>query len=128
MERKDTIYSCSDSEEQPMQQMQDKEKESCMSKERKVDTSKALDASLVITERSRTDVEKQDTSSRSGMIQTLMIQISNSYMTKSQWLRILQSSISEVPIQRIQTIEYGVFKLLNTAYSVSGLNTAYSNY
>ncbi|GKB99047.1 hypothetical protein Tco_0985184, partial [Tanacetum coccineum] len=55
-------------------------------KERKADTSKALDASLVITKSSKTDVEKQDTSSRSWMIQTLMIQISNSYMTKSQWL------------------------------------------
>ncbi|GJY50131.1 hypothetical protein Tco_0440087 [Tanacetum coccineum] len=105
METKDTLSSCSDSEEQEMQQMQVKAKESCMvqqfhdtlvqhmesvkksfderalhkreydsrvnekqmqTKEGKVDTGKALDVSLVVTESSGTKSEKQDTSSRSG--------------------------------------------------------------
>ncbi|GJY31303.1 hypothetical protein Tco_0414798 [Tanacetum coccineum] len=35
-------------------------------KEEKVDMSKALDASLVVTESSRTESEKQDTRSKSG--------------------------------------------------------------
>ncbi|GJR83472.1 hypothetical protein Tco_0154257 [Tanacetum coccineum] len=73
METKDTLSSCSDSEEQQMQQNQDKAKKSCMVNERQmqtteenVDTSKALDASLVDTKSSGTESKEQDTSSRSG--------------------------------------------------------------
>ncbi|GJR89978.1 putative reverse transcriptase, RNA-dependent DNA polymerase [Tanacetum coccineum] len=51
-----------------LKQMQDNAKENCMiqSKEGKVDSSKALDASLVVTECSRTKSDKQDTSNSSG--------------------------------------------------------------
>ncbi|GJR09041.1 retrovirus-related pol polyprotein from transposon TNT 1-94 [Tanacetum coccineum] len=66
MEMKDTISSCLDSEEQQMQQIQENEKESCMMKERTVDTGKALDTSFVVIESSRTESGNQDTSSRSG--------------------------------------------------------------
>nr|GEZ55685.1 hypothetical protein [Tanacetum cinerariifolium] len=66
METKDTLSSCSNLEEQQMQQIQDKAKESCMTTEEKVDTSKALDASLVETKSSGTESVEQDTSSRSG--------------------------------------------------------------
>ncbi|GJX31929.1 hypothetical protein Tco_0241784 [Tanacetum coccineum] len=88
METKDTLSSCSNSEEQQMQQIQDKAKESCMSIDKralhkrkydsrvnerqmqttdeKVDTSKALDASLVDTKSSGTESVEQDTSSRLG--------------------------------------------------------------
>nr|GEW57606.1 hypothetical protein [Tanacetum cinerariifolium] len=66
METKDTLSSCSTSEEQQMQQIQDKEKKNCMTTEEKVDTSKALDASLVDTESSGTESKEHDTSSRSG--------------------------------------------------------------
>ncbi|GJZ91875.1 hypothetical protein Tco_0663940 [Tanacetum coccineum] len=66
METKDTLSSCYNSEEQQIQQIQDKAKKSCMTIEEKVDTSKALDASLVDTESSRTESKEQDTSSRSG--------------------------------------------------------------
>ncbi|GKC28536.1 hypothetical protein Tco_1035830 [Tanacetum coccineum] len=66
METKDTLSSCSNSDEQQMQQIQDKAKKSCMTTEEKVDTSKALDASLVNTESSGTKSGDQDTSSRSG--------------------------------------------------------------
>nr|GEV93470.1 Toll/interleukin-1 receptor (TIR) domain-containing protein [Tanacetum cinerariifolium] len=63
METKDTLPSCSNSKEQQMQQIQDKAKKSCMEK---VDTGKALDASLVNTESSGIESGKQDTSSSSG--------------------------------------------------------------
>ncbi|GJV22002.1 hypothetical protein Tco_1371022 [Tanacetum coccineum] len=77
MEMKDTLSLCSDSEEQQMQRMQGKAKESCMydsrvnerkiqTTEGKVDTSKALDASLVNTKSNGTESGKQDTSSSSG--------------------------------------------------------------
>ncbi|GJY08805.1 hypothetical protein Tco_0375859 [Tanacetum coccineum] len=114
METKDTLSSCSNSEEQQMQQIQDKAKESCMvsfrqlhshlkhlshdnlkgtriesgfkrafatlfgqdvetftgtifrQQREKVDTGKAVDASLVNTESIRTESKEQDTSSRSG--------------------------------------------------------------
>nr|GEU54192.1 hypothetical protein [Tanacetum cinerariifolium] len=88
METKDTLPSCSNSEAQQMQQIQEKAKKSCMSIdervqlkreynswvnerqiqtiEEKVDTSKALDASSVDTESNRTESKEQDTSSRSG--------------------------------------------------------------
>nr|GEX60039.1 hypothetical protein [Tanacetum cinerariifolium] len=61
-----TLSSCSNSEEQEMQQIQDKAKKNCMTTDRKVDTSKVLDASLVDTESSVTESREQDTSSRSG--------------------------------------------------------------
>ncbi|GJX78352.1 hypothetical protein Tco_0325163 [Tanacetum coccineum] len=63
MEKKDTLSSCSESEEQQMQLIQDKSKESCMEK---VDLSKALDASLIIIESNGTESQEQDTSNRSG--------------------------------------------------------------
>nr|GEW33909.1 hypothetical protein [Tanacetum cinerariifolium] len=89
METKDTLSSCSDSEEQQMQQILDKAKKSCMKSiderahhkreydrrvnerhmqtiEEKVDTSKALDASLVDTKSSGIESVEQDTSSGSG--------------------------------------------------------------
>ncbi|GJT03318.1 hypothetical protein Tco_0824487 [Tanacetum coccineum] len=47
-----------------LQQMQDKAKESCMSKEGKVDSSKALDAGLVVTESNETESERHVLSSR----------------------------------------------------------------
>nr|GFA00617.1 hypothetical protein [Tanacetum cinerariifolium] len=50
------------------------------------DTSKALDASLVDTKSSGTESVEQDTSSIQGMMHMLMLQISNPYMMKSQWL------------------------------------------
>nr|GFA71125.1 hypothetical protein [Tanacetum cinerariifolium] len=56
--------------------------------EEKVDTSQALDASSFDTESSRTESKEQDTSSRSGM-HMLMMQISDPYTMKSQWLRYL---------------------------------------
>nr|GEU53049.1 hypothetical protein [Tanacetum cinerariifolium] len=65
MEMKDTLSSCSNSEEQEMQQIQDKAKESRMTTEEKVDTSKVFDASLVNTESSGTESKEQDTNSRS---------------------------------------------------------------
>ncbi|GJU63538.1 hypothetical protein Tco_1245373 [Tanacetum coccineum] len=49
-----------------LKQMQDNAKENCMSKEGNVDSSKALDASLVVTECSGTKSDKHDTSSSSG--------------------------------------------------------------
>ncbi|GJT74814.1 hypothetical protein Tco_1041539 [Tanacetum coccineum] len=104
METKDTLSSCSNLEEQQMQQIQDKAKKSCMvsfrklhshlkhlshdnlkgtriesgfkrafatlvgpdTTEDKVDTGKAVDASLVNTESIGTESKEQDTSSRSG--------------------------------------------------------------
>ncbi|GJT28326.1 hypothetical protein Tco_0908601 [Tanacetum coccineum] len=56
-------------------------------KEGKVDTSKALDANLVVTESSRTESGEQDTCNSLGIDADVMMQISNPYMTKSQWLR-----------------------------------------
>nr|GEW63382.1 hypothetical protein [Tanacetum cinerariifolium] len=52
----------------------------------KVDTSKALDASLVDIKRSGTKSKEQDTSSRLRNDYMMMMQISNPYMMKSQWL------------------------------------------
>ncbi|GKC23746.1 hypothetical protein Tco_1025896 [Tanacetum coccineum] len=46
--------------------MQDNAKESCMSKEGKVDSSKALDAGLVVTESNETESERHVSSSKSG--------------------------------------------------------------
>nr|GEV65651.1 hypothetical protein [Tanacetum cinerariifolium] len=89
METKDTLSSYSNSKEQQMQQIQDKAKENCMTdadNKGKVDMSKALDASLVDTESSETESKEQDTSSRSGNDAMLMMQISDPYMMKSQWL------------------------------------------
>ncbi|GJV04941.1 hypothetical protein Tco_1338510 [Tanacetum coccineum] len=61
MEMKGTSSSSSDLEEHEMQQMQDKAKESCMTIKEKVDSSKALDASLVEIESSWTKSGKHDT-------------------------------------------------------------------
>ncbi|GJS44290.1 hypothetical protein Tco_0569333 [Tanacetum coccineum] len=61
--------------------------------EEKVDSSKALDASLVDTESSGTKLKEQDTSSRSGMIHMLMMQISDPYIMKSQWLRHYKGNV-----------------------------------
>nr|GEZ86292.1 hypothetical protein [Tanacetum cinerariifolium] len=55
--------------------------------EGKVDIGKALDVSLVVTESSETESEMHVESSKLGMIQIQMLQISDPYMTKSQWLR-----------------------------------------
>nr|GEX82467.1 hypothetical protein [Tanacetum cinerariifolium] len=95
METKDTLSSCSNLEAQQMQQIQDKAKKSCMQLEsakksideraqlkreydswvnerqmqtieEMVDTSKALDATSVDTESSRTKSKEYDISSRSG--------------------------------------------------------------
>nr|GEV60918.1 hypothetical protein [Tanacetum cinerariifolium] len=66
MKMKDTLSSCSNSEEQQIQQIQDKAKKRCLTTEEKVDTSKALDASLVDKVSSGTKSKEQDTSSRSG--------------------------------------------------------------
>ncbi|GJY22186.1 hypothetical protein Tco_0394752 [Tanacetum coccineum] len=67
METKDTLSSRSNTEEQQMQQIQDKAKMSCMIQtiEGKIDTSNALDASLVNTESIGIESKEQDTSSRS---------------------------------------------------------------
>ncbi|GKE91645.1 hypothetical protein Tco_1572740, partial [Tanacetum coccineum] len=86
METKDILSSRSNSEEPQMKQIQDKAKESCMliderakhkreyeirvnerqiqTTEGKVDTGKAMDASLVNTESIGTESKEQDTSSR----------------------------------------------------------------
>ncbi|GKB01097.1 hypothetical protein Tco_0829141 [Tanacetum coccineum] len=56
MEKKDTLSSCSESEEQQMQLIQDKSKESCMH----------WIASLVVIESNGTESQEQDTSSKSG--------------------------------------------------------------
>ncbi|GJY58611.1 hypothetical protein Tco_0458503, partial [Tanacetum coccineum] len=53
--------------------------------ESKIDTGKALDNGLVVMESNGTESEVQDDRSE-GMIQMLMMQISDPYMTKSQWL------------------------------------------
>ncbi|GJS82656.1 hypothetical protein Tco_0749197 [Tanacetum coccineum] len=59
--------------------------------EDKVDSSKALDASLVDTESSGTKaLEQQDTRTDQGIMNILMMQISDPYMMKSQWLRYKQ--------------------------------------
>nr|GEV22165.1 retrovirus-related Pol polyprotein from transposon TNT 1-94 [Tanacetum cinerariifolium] len=55
--------------------------------EEKVDTSKALDASSVDTESSRTESKEHDTSRSQGMMHVMMVQISDPYTMKSQWLR-----------------------------------------
>nr|GEY49295.1 retrovirus-related Pol polyprotein from transposon TNT 1-94 [Tanacetum cinerariifolium] len=55
--------------------------------EGKVDMVKALDASLIVTKSNETESEKQDESSRHGMIQMPKMHISGPHMTKSQWLR-----------------------------------------
>ncbi|GJT80694.1 hypothetical protein Tco_1055036 [Tanacetum coccineum] len=55
--------------------------------EDKVYSSKALDASLVNTESSRTTLKEQDTSSRSGNDAQLRCRYPTLYMLKSQWLR-----------------------------------------
>nr|GEU64067.1 retrotransposon protein [Tanacetum cinerariifolium] len=64
--------------------------------EGKVDTSNALDASLVDTKSSGIESREQNTSSSSGMMQKLMMQISNPYMMKSQWLRQMQTTEGKV--------------------------------
>ncbi|GJS78389.1 putative reverse transcriptase domain-containing protein [Tanacetum coccineum] len=56
--------------------------------EEEVDTTKALDASLVSTKRSGQNLENRIQAAVQGMMQMLMMQISNPYMTKSQWLRV----------------------------------------
>ncbi|GKB52869.1 hypothetical protein Tco_0903622 [Tanacetum coccineum] len=73
METKDTLSSCSNLEEQQMQQIHDKAKESCMiqTTEGKVDTGKAVDASLVNTESHWTNPKDKDTSSNQGMMHML---------------------------------------------------------
>nr|GEX22293.1 hypothetical protein [Tanacetum cinerariifolium] len=53
----------------------------------KIDMGKAMDADLVVTESSEIESEVQDKTASQGMIQILMMQISDLYMTKSQWLR-----------------------------------------
>ncbi|GJR79577.1 retrotransposon protein, putative, ty1-copia subclass [Tanacetum coccineum] len=50
----------------PLQQMQDKAKESCMSKEGNADPSKALNAGLVVMESIKTESKRHVLSSRSG--------------------------------------------------------------
>ncbi|GJV49923.1 hypothetical protein Tco_1440135 [Tanacetum coccineum] len=55
--------------------------------EEKVDTSKALDTSLVDTESSGKESKEQDTSSRSGNDAHADDADINLYMLKSQWLR-----------------------------------------
>ncbi|GJS45123.1 hypothetical protein Tco_0595244 [Tanacetum coccineum] len=56
--------------------------------EEKVDSSNALDASLVETESSGTESKEHDTTQQiNGMMHMLMMQISDPYMMKSQWLR-----------------------------------------
>ncbi|GKC35074.1 hypothetical protein Tco_1047458 [Tanacetum coccineum] len=57
---------------------------------RKIDTGKAVDNGLVVMKSNGTKSEVQDESSRSGMIQMLMMQISDPFMMKSQWLRVDQ--------------------------------------
>nr|GEX44769.1 hypothetical protein [Tanacetum cinerariifolium] len=57
-----------------------------LTNEGKVDMCKALDASLVVTESSGTEFEEQNTSNSSRNDVMLMMQISNMYMMKSQWL------------------------------------------
>nr|GEY07206.1 hypothetical protein [Tanacetum cinerariifolium] len=68
METKDTLSSCLNSKEQQIQQIQDKAKKVLHDAEKSgnVDTSKALDASLVDIESSGKEFEKHDTSSKSG--------------------------------------------------------------
>ncbi|GJZ98638.1 hypothetical protein Tco_0671091, partial [Tanacetum coccineum] len=53
---------------------------------RKIDTGKALDNGLVVMKSNGTESEVQDESSRSGMVQMLVMQISDPFMMKSQWL------------------------------------------
>ncbi|GJR30718.1 hypothetical protein Tco_1106950 [Tanacetum coccineum] len=96
MEMKYTLSLCSNSEEQQMQQIQDTAKKSCMKSideraqhkheynsrvnerqmqttEGKVDTCKALDASLVNTASSGTESVEQDTSIMLGLKVFLML-------------------------------------------------------
>nr|GFC99479.1 hypothetical protein [Tanacetum cinerariifolium] len=54
--------------------------------EEKVDTSKALDASLVDTESNRTESKEHDTSSRLGNDAHADDAYTDPYMMKSQWL------------------------------------------
>nr|GFA62884.1 hypothetical protein [Tanacetum cinerariifolium] len=52
----------------------------------------AVNDDLVVTESSGTESEVQDDNNRSGMIQMLMMQISNPFMMKSQWLSTAHDS------------------------------------
>nr|GFA21001.1 hypothetical protein [Tanacetum cinerariifolium] len=55
--------------------------------EEKVNTSYVVDASLVDTESSETELGEQNTKANQGMMHILMMQISYPYMMKSQWPR-----------------------------------------
>nr|GEW08075.1 reverse transcriptase domain-containing protein [Tanacetum cinerariifolium] len=74
--------------------------------EEKVDTSKSLEASLIDTGRSETESKEQDTSSRSGMMHMLMMQIYDPYMMKSQWLRHYKELSDSIKTTRAKTIEH----------------------
>ncbi|GJW98489.1 hypothetical protein Tco_0180297 [Tanacetum coccineum] len=98
METKDTLSSCSDSKEQQMELVQDKAKKSCMTIEEKVETSNALDASLVNTKSDGTELGEQDTSSRSG----------NDTHADDADIRPIYD---EVPIAEVQTTKINVFAI-----------------
>nr|GEW50373.1 hypothetical protein [Tanacetum cinerariifolium] len=75
-------------------------------KEEKVDTSKALYASLVDTKSSGTKSVEHDTSSRSGNNAMLMMQISYPYMMKSQWMRHYKELSNSIKTTRAKTKEH----------------------
>nr|GEV81849.1 hypothetical protein [Tanacetum cinerariifolium] len=62
-------------------------KRQIQTQESKIDTGKAVDVGLVVTECSGTESEVQDNSNMSGNVKMPMMQISDPYMTKRQWLR-----------------------------------------
>ncbi|GJZ67811.1 hypothetical protein Tco_0631051 [Tanacetum coccineum] len=75
--------------------------------EGKVDSCKALDASLVDTTSSRTELGEQIHTADQGMDATRpMMQISNPYMMKSQWLRHYKELSDSIKTMRAKTIEH----------------------
>ncbi|GJR20865.1 hypothetical protein Tco_0969392 [Tanacetum coccineum] len=104
-------------------------KRQMQTQESKVDTGKALDAGLVVTESNGTESEVQDTSSRSRN-DILMMQISNPYMTKSQWLRRKEfkkifMEIQRKDIERPKSLDIEEFAALHEGIALQNLNQFY---
>nr|GEY86519.1 hypothetical protein [Tanacetum cinerariifolium] len=77
--------------------------------EEKVNTSKALDASLVDTESSGTESKEQDTSSGSGNDAHTDDAHIRPYMMKSQWLRHYKELFDSIKTTRAKTIEHTTY-------------------
>ncbi|GKA89281.1 hypothetical protein Tco_0811093 [Tanacetum coccineum] len=98
-------------------------------------TRKALDAGLVVTKSNGTEFGKQDTSSRSGNDADADNQISNPYMTKSQWMSQVKDNKIDLLVQQYEqfvisedeSIDSAIARFNNIITSLKALDKGYSN-